>query len=58
MRKLDAFNHIWPVPFYEALKDAMGSMTDITRRSEAVPMIVDLDVRIDALLVDPAAQVC
>ena len=45
MRKLDAFNHIWPVPFYEALKDAMGSMTDITRRSEAVPMIVDLDVR-------------
>ncbi len=45
MRKLDAFNHIWPTPFYEALKDAMGSMTDITRRSEAVPMIVDLDVR-------------
>lgn len=45
MRKLDAFNHIWPVPFYEALKDAIGSMTDITRRSEAVPMIVDLDVR-------------
>jgi aminocarboxymuconate-semialdehyde decarboxylase len=45
MRKLDAFNHIWPTPFYEALKDVMGSMTDITRRSEAVPMIVDLDVR-------------
>jgi len=45
MRKLDAFNHIWPMPFYEALKDAVGSMTDITRRSEAVPMIVDLDER-------------
>jgi len=45
MRKLDAYNHIWPTPFYEALKDVMGPMTDITRRSEAVPMIVDLDVR-------------
>jgi predicted TIM-barrel fold metal-dependent hydrolase len=45
MRKLDAFNHIWPTPFYEALKDVMGPMTDITRRSEAVPMMIDLDVR-------------
>jgi aminocarboxymuconate-semialdehyde decarboxylase len=45
MRKLDAYNHIWPTPFYEALKEAMGAMTDITRRSEAVPMITDLEVR-------------
>lgn len=45
MKKIDAFNHIWPKPFYEAIKDAMGSMTDITRRSEAVPMMVDLDER-------------
>jgi predicted TIM-barrel fold metal-dependent hydrolase len=45
MRKLDAYNHIWPEPYYAALKDVMGPMTDITRRSEAVPMMVDLDVR-------------
>lgn len=45
MRKLDAYNHIWPMPFYDALKEVMGPMTDITRRSEAVPMMIDLDVR-------------
>lgn len=45
MRKLDAYNHIWPEPFYAAIKKAMGSMTDITRRSEAVPMMTNLDVR-------------
>jgi aminocarboxymuconate-semialdehyde decarboxylase len=33
------------MPFYDALKEAMGAMTDITRRSEAVPMITDLDER-------------
>ncbi|MEX0828467.1 MAG: amidohydrolase family protein, partial [Haliea sp.] len=45
MRKVDAFNHIWPAPFYAAIKDVMGPMSDITRRSEAVPMMTDLDVR-------------
>jgi aminocarboxymuconate-semialdehyde decarboxylase len=45
LKKLDAFNHIWPTPFYEAIKSVMGPMTDITRRSEAIPMMVDLDAR-------------
>jgi predicted TIM-barrel fold metal-dependent hydrolase len=45
MKKLDAFNHIWPTEFYKALADAMGAMTDITRRSEAVPMMTNLDER-------------
>jgi aminocarboxymuconate-semialdehyde decarboxylase len=45
MKKLDAFNHIWPKEFHTALADAMGAMTDITRRSEAVPMMTDLDER-------------
>ena len=45
MKKLDAFNHIWPEEFHKALADAMGPMTDITRRSEAVPMMTNLDER-------------
>ena len=45
MRKVDAFNHIWPRPFYEALQKVTGPMTDITRRSEAQPMMIDLDER-------------
>ena len=45
MRKLDAFNHIWPAEFFRALSDAAGKMTDIGRRSAQVPMMTDLDIR-------------
>jgi aminocarboxymuconate-semialdehyde decarboxylase len=45
MRKVDAFTHIWPAPFYEALKEITGPMSDITRRSEAQRMMIDLDER-------------
>lgn len=45
MLKIDLFNHIWPVAYYDKLKRAMGSMVDITRRSEAVPMMTDLQER-------------
>lgn len=45
MQKIDAFNHIWPEPFFRALIDHIGEMTDITRRSGAVPMMTDLDHR-------------
>jgi predicted TIM-barrel fold metal-dependent hydrolase len=45
MQKIDIFNHIWPAAFHEKLKQAMGSMVDITRRSEAVPMMTDLEER-------------
>ncbi|RZV99145.1 MAG: amidohydrolase, partial [Rhodobacteraceae bacterium] len=45
MRKVDVFNHIWPRPYYEALSKLTGPMTDITRRSEAQPMMIDLDER-------------
>lgn len=45
MKKIDIFNHIWPARFYEKLRDVTGRMTDITRRSEAVPMMTDLDER-------------
>lgn len=45
MLKIDAFNHIWPEPFYRALTAVTGTMTDITRRSEAQPMMTNLDER-------------
>ena len=45
MLKIDMFNHIWPAVFYEHLKRALGPMVDITRRSEAVPMMTDLQER-------------
>ncbi|MBF9031621.1 amidohydrolase family protein [Rhodobacterales bacterium HKCCE3408] len=49
MLKIDAFNHIWPEKFYSALKEHLGEMTDITRRSEAVPMMTDLDRRFEVM---------
>ncbi|WP_172294785.1 amidohydrolase family protein [Pseudoruegeria sp. HB172150] len=45
MLKVDAFTHIWPARYHRALADVTGAMTDITRRSEAQPMMVDLDER-------------
>lgn len=45
MKKIDIFNHIWPENFYRKLKEVTGEMTDITRRSEGVPMMTDLDER-------------
>mgnify|MGYP000079433320 FL=1 len=45
MKKIDIFNHIWPKRFYDKLRDVTGKMTDITRRSEAVPMMTELDER-------------
>ncbi len=46
MKKIDIFNHIWTTRFYAKLREVTGPrMTDITRRSEAVPMMTDLDER-------------
>lgn len=49
MKKIDIFNHIWPKPFHEALIAHVGETTDITRRSEAVPMMTDLDRRFEVM---------
>jgi len=45
MRKIDIFTHIWPKPFHEALLKLTGQMKDMHRRSEAIPMMTDLDKR-------------
>ncbi|MGR3661352.1 MAG: amidohydrolase family protein [Paracoccaceae bacterium] len=49
MKKIDIFNHIWPKPFFDRLIDHIGEMTDITRRSGAVPMMTDLDRRFEVM---------
>lgn len=49
MKKIDIFNHIWPAPFFKALIDHIGEMTDITNRSGAVPMMTDLDRRFEVM---------
>lgn len=45
MKKIDIFTHIWPQNFYEKLKEVAGEMTNITMRSEQVPMMTNLDER-------------
>lgn len=49
MKKIDIFNHIWPKPFFDRLIDHIGTMTDITLRSGAVPMMTDLDRRFEVM---------
>jgi uncharacterized protein len=49
MRKLDVFTHIWPKEFHKALIDATGQMKDMHRRSEAVPMMTNLDRRFQVM---------
>ena len=49
MLKLDAFTHIWPKPYHDALTALIGETTDITRRSEAVPMMTNLDRRFEVM---------
>ncbi len=58
MRKVDAFTHIWPRPYYDALLAVTGTMTDITMRSEKVPMMTDLDIRFEIMdLYDDYCQI-
>jgi uncharacterized protein len=49
MKKIDIFNHIWPKPFFDCLIDHVGTMTDITMRSGAVPMMTELDRRFEVM---------
>ncbi|MBN1239115.1 MAG: amidohydrolase [Gammaproteobacteria bacterium] len=44
MRKLDIFNHIWPKAFHARLEQ-VSPIRGITKRSNDVPMMVDLDER-------------
>jgi len=49
MKKIDVFTHIWTEDFYEALRRETGQMVNITRRSESVPMMTNLDRRFEVM---------
>jgi predicted TIM-barrel fold metal-dependent hydrolase len=45
MRKIDIFNHIYPVSYYERLMKVAPDYKDIGKRMRNIPMLADLDVR-------------
>jgi aminocarboxymuconate-semialdehyde decarboxylase len=45
MKKIDAFNHIFPKGFYEKMMEVAGGLKDMGKRVRGVPMLVDLDER-------------
>jgi uncharacterized protein len=49
LRKLDIFTHVWPKAFHEALLKTTGQMNHMHRRSEAVPMMTNLDRRFQVM---------
>lgn len=56
IRKLDIFTHIWPKGFHEKLLQVTGHMRDMHRRSEAVPMMTNLEVRFQVMDKFPGYQ--
>ena len=57
MRKVDIFNHVWPKAFHRKLEQVCR-IVDITKRSNDVPMMVDLDERFRVMdLFDDYCQV-
>lgn len=45
MRKIDIYNHIWPAEFLARLEKVAHNFEGMNRRTRAIPMISDLDVR-------------
>lgn len=45
MLKIDVFNHIWPVPFFDRLRSAVPEFRDMGKRVTSVPMLMDMDIR-------------
>jgi aminocarboxymuconate-semialdehyde decarboxylase len=45
MKKLDIFNHILPVPYYELMMEVAPNHADMGKRIRDVPVLYDLDER-------------
>ncbi len=45
MLKVDAYNHIFPTKYWDAMIKAAGEHKDIGKRVRSVPMLMDLDER-------------
>lgn len=45
MLKIDAYNHIFPEPFWKRMLEVAGDHADIGKRVRNIPMLIDLDER-------------
>ena len=45
MRKVDAFNHIFPIAFWDKMIELAGETADMGKRVRSVPMLMDMDER-------------
>lgn len=45
MQKIDIYNHIWPMAFYDKVMELSPSLTNMPKRVKSIPMITDLDTR-------------
>ena len=45
MRKIDVFNHVYPVKYFDRMLEVAPHYKDIGKRMRNVPMLVDLDER-------------
>src|SRR5439155_13971440 len=46
VRKIDAFNHFFPAPFYERMLKLAGGQKDMGKRVRGVGLLHDLDARL------------
>ncbi|MPZ60302.1 MAG: amidohydrolase family protein [Propionibacteriales bacterium] len=46
MLKIDTFNHIFPVEYFEKMNDVAPGLEDIGKRVRNIPVLVDVDARL------------
>src|SRR5207253_10245089 len=46
VRKIDAFNHFFPAPFYQKMLELASAQKDMGKRVRGVPLLHDLDARL------------
>jgi aminocarboxymuconate-semialdehyde decarboxylase len=49
MRKIDVFTHIFPAPYVVGMQAVAPTFKDVGKRVRGVPMLVDLDVRLEIM---------
>ena len=45
MRKVDVFNHIFPITYWNKMLELVGDFEDMGKRVRSVPMLMDMDER-------------
>jgi len=45
MRKVDVFNHIFPITYWDKMLELVGNFEDMGKRVRSVPMLLDMDER-------------